>query len=126
MKKQLISIFALLIIVLFGTKSFGQVDFKIQNMSGYQLYGLMVSQDGGEDWSDDLLTTSEFPNNTETVVTIPEGYTCTIFIKVTYMVNSQTYEEILGTADVCNHSGIKIIKNPKGKSGDWMNTQYLD
>jgi len=42
------------------------------------------------------------------------------------MVNDQIYEEFLGSANVCDHSGIKIIKNPNGKSGDWMNTQYLD
>ncbi len=109
----------------FSLKSFSQTSFKISNESGYQLFGLMVSQDGGEDWTGDLLTTSEFPSGTFTNVTIPEGYTCQIYIKVTYMVEGEIYEEVLARADVCSYTGIKILANTSGSGSNWMTTQYL-
>jgi len=113
------------LITLFSSNAFSQADFKVLNSSGYQLYGLMVSQDG-EEWSEDLLTESEFPSNTQTIVTIPEGYNCEIYFKVSYMVDGQLYEEVLSIANVCDHSGMKIKANPNGSSGSWMTTQYLD
>lgn len=125
MKKSIITFMVIGLITLFSNMAFSQADFTVSNVSGYQLYGLMVSEDG-ENWSDDLLTESEFPNGTETVVTIPEGYTCEIYFMVSYMVNGEIYEELLSRANVCDHSGMKIKKNPNGKSGSWMTTQYLD
>jgi len=125
MKKSIITLVLMSMFLFFGQIAFSQVEFEIQNTSGYRLYGFMISQDGGEDWTEDLLLT-EFPSNTTATVIIPENYTCTIFVKVIYKVNDVKYEELLGTADVCNHSGIQIIKNEYGESGDWMDTQYLD
>jgi len=126
MKKSILVVLVVAMTTIFGTKAYSQVDFQVENASGYQLYGLMVSQDGGADWTGDLLTTSDFPSGTYTMVTIPEGYTCQIYVKVSYMVEGEIYEEVLARANVCDHSGIKILANPSGAGGKWMTTQYLD
>jgi len=126
MRKGLVTLIIIAVAVFFGENAFSQVDFKVKNESGYELYGLMISQDGGNDWTNDLLTDSEFPNGTQTVITIPEGYTCEIYIKVTYKVDGELYEELLARANVCgNNKGIRIKANPNGSSGHWMTTQYL-
>jgi len=109
----------------FSTESFAQVDFTVENKSGYKLYGIMVMQDG-YGYSADLLTEDVFPSGTQTIVTIPEGYTCNITFKVTYKVKGKLYEEVLSRANVCDHSGMNILKNPNGYAKPWMTTQYKD
>jgi len=126
MKKSILMVFFVALAAMVSQKAFSQTDFEVRNESGFELYGLMVSQDGGNDWTGDLLPSDTFDNGTTVTVTIPEGYTCQIYIKVTYQVDGEIYEEVLARADVCSHSGIKIKNNPNGSSGHWMTTQYLN
>jgi hypothetical protein len=126
MKKSILMVFFVAMATLFAQNAFSQTNFEVRNESGFQLYGLMVSQDGGNDWSADLLPSDTFDNGTTATVTIPEGYTCQIYIKVSYQVDGATYEEVLARADVCSHGGIRILSNPNGSSGHWMTTQYLN
>ena len=126
MKKGILTILVVAIATLFGGQAFGQTDFDVENASGYQLWGIMVSQDGGADWTGDLLTEDEFLDGTTTTITIPAGYTCQIYVKVSYMVDGEIYEEVIARANVCEHSGIYIQANPSGSGGHWMTTQYMD
>jgi len=126
MKKSILVVMLITLGVLFGGKAFSQKDFEVQNASGYKLYGLMVCPDGETEYSDDLLTESEFPSGTTATVTLPVGFNCQTIFKVSYKVGETIYYEVIAVADVCNHSGFIIQKNPEGTSGHWMTTQYID
>jgi hypothetical protein len=121
MKKNYLVILVLAIALFCSNESYSQKKFTIVNESGFLLYGLMLKQNNESNmWSKDLMTESEFPSGTSFSVTIPVGYTCNTHMKVTYQVNGRIIEEILGWTNSCTYSGIKILKNKKGTSGNWM------
>ena len=127
MRKFLLFISVCILMALFSDNAYSQRDFVVINDSGYELFGIMVKQDQSNYWSDDHLTTSEFLPGTSTTIIIPAGYTCQTHFKVSYYTSQDEYvEEYLAVADVCNHSGFRITRNPQGVPGNYMHATYVD
>lgn len=127
MRKFLLFISVCIFTASFSNDAYSQKNFVVINDSGYELFGIMVKEDQSNYWSDDLLITDEFLSGTVTTITLPVGFTCQTHFKVSYYTSQDEYvEEYLAVADVCNHNGFRITRNPQGVPGNYMHATYVD
>jgi len=99
----------LIAVFFFGLNAaFAKTEISVTNVTGFEFYGLHLSDANADECGDDLLPNETFTNETEVTITVPQGYNCMVDIMVTYKGDDGEAELYFCDIDVCKVSNITL------------------